>query len=125
MKRGLKKMSENIYDTANQLAKDLSQTDEFKQLEKGFHAVRDNEASSQLFDEFKQIQVSMQQKQMLGQENSEEDVEKLQALAADINQDDNIKALMGYERELNALINELNNNITMPISKLYQSHNAR
>lgn len=118
-------MSENIYDTANQLANDLSKTDEFKQLEKGFHAVRENEESSQLFDEFKQIQVSMQQKQMLGQENSEEDVEKLQELAAKINQDNNIKDLMGYERELNALISELNNNITMPISQLYRSHDAR
>lgn len=118
-------MTENIYDTANQLSAELRETDEFKQLEVGFHAMRDDEKSSNLFDEFKAMQVSMQQKQMTGEEITDEDADNVEKLSKKISNDKNIKTLMGYEQELNALINELNGIVTFPIAQLYRSNDAR
>src|SRR5699024_11847009 len=66
-------MSVNIYDAANQLESDLRKTDEFKNLEKAFEDLKEDEEASSLFDKFRVVQQTIQQKQMMGEEITEED----------------------------------------------------
>ena len=46
----------NIYDTANQLEREIRQTEQFKALEQAVKALKENKASYDLFKEFQAFQ---------------------------------------------------------------------
>lgn len=59
-------MAVNLYDYANQLEQALRDSDEYKAIKDAFAKVKENEESKKLFDEFRETQMSFQQKQMQG-----------------------------------------------------------
>ena len=65
----------NIYDTANQIERELRELDEFKALQAAYE-----EAAYTLFKEFQGFQQGLQEKQMRGEEFTDEDAEKHKAL---------------------------------------------
>ena len=69
-------MAVNLYDYANQLEQALRDSDEYKAIKDAFSKVKANEDSKRLFDEFRETQMSFQQKQMQGEEIPEEDLQK-------------------------------------------------
>ena len=70
-------MAVNLYDYANQLEQALRDSEEYKAIKDAFAKVKENEESKKLFDEFRETQISFQQKQMQGEEIPEEDLQKL------------------------------------------------
>ena len=58
----------NIYDTANQLERDLRDLAEFKTVKASFEAIEADETAKALFDEFRQVNIELQQKQYSGQD---------------------------------------------------------
>ena len=83
-------MAVNLYDYANQLEQALRDSDEYKAIKDAFAKVKENEESKKLFDEFRETQMSFQQKQMQGEEIPEEDLQKAQEQAQAIAKDENI-----------------------------------
>ena len=57
-------MAVNLYDYANQLEQALRDSDEYKAIKDAFSKVKANEDSKRLFDEFRETQLNLQQKQM-------------------------------------------------------------
>ena len=112
-------MAVNIYDTANQLEQDLRQTKEYKELQTAYETMKANQSAFDLFKDFQEIQMQLSQKQMNGEELSDEEVQKAHDLADKVGNVDEIKALMGKERHLNQLMNDLNQIITKPVQELY------
>lgn len=110
----------NVYDQANALESALRQSDEFKALESYYKAVNENEESKKLFDEFREVQMELQVKQMQGEEILDADVERAQQTAQAIETDENIKSLMESEQKLSQLIQDLNRVIMKPIEDLYK-----
>lgn len=110
----------NIYDTANQMEKELRETDSFKALEQKFKEIKEDEEANRIFTEFREVQTKLQQKQMMQQEITEEEQEELQSLAGEINENELISGLMVEEQKVSNLINDLNRIITEPLTKLYQ-----
>ncbi|CAM3438218.1 YlbF family regulator [Nosocomiicoccus ampullae] len=110
----------NVYDQANALESALRQSDEFKALESYYKAVNENEESKKLFDEFREVQMELQVKQMQGEEILDADVERAQQTAQAIEADENIKSLMESEQKLSQLIQDLNRVIMKPIEDLYK-----
>ncbi|MFC6180841.1 YlbF family regulator [Lactiplantibacillus daowaiensis] len=113
-------MAVNIYDTANQLEQELRGTKEFKELQAAYTTMQANESAFNLFKEFQEIQMQLSQKQMNGEELTDEEVQKAHDLADKVGNVDEIKTLMGKERGLNQLMNDLNQIITKPVQELYQ-----
>ena len=70
----------NIYDTANQIERELRELDEFKALQAAYEEVKADEADYTLFKEFQGFQQGLQEKQMRGEEFTDEDAEKHKAL---------------------------------------------
>ena len=70
-------MAVNLYDYANQLEQALRDSEEYKAIKDAFAKVKENEESKKLFDEFRETQISFQQKQMQGEDIPEEDYKKL------------------------------------------------
>ncbi len=113
----------NVYDQANALESALRKSDEFNNMKDLYTKVNENPESKQLFDTFRDVQVELQQKQMMGEEVLEEDIERAQSSAEEIEKDDNIKALMEAEQKMSELIQDLNRVIMKPIEELYGLNN--
>jgi cell fate (sporulation/competence/biofilm development) regulator YlbF (YheA/YmcA/DUF963 family) len=114
-------MAVNIYDTANQMEQEIRQTSEYMSLQKAFVAVQQDEHASALYKQFQDVQSTLQQKQMNGEELSEEEIKKVHEVADEIEKVDLIKDLMDKERSLNQLFNDINQIIVKPIQELYKN----
>ena len=109
----------NLYDYANQLEQALRDSDEYKAIKDAFAKVKENEESKKLFDEFRETQMSFQQKQMQGEEIPEEDLQKAQEQAQAIEKDENISELMNAEQKMSQVFQEINQIIVKPLDEIY------
>lgn len=114
-------MAVNIYDSANQMERDLRETQEFVALKEAYEAMKQDAATFEMFKQFQTMQIQLQQKQYQGQQPSEDEIKQAQELAGKVGQVDSIKALMEKEKAVDQLLSDVNNVITKPIQELYQS----
>ncbi len=110
----------NIYDTANQLERELRETSEFKALDAAHQAVLNNQEANELFKEFQALQMSLQQKQMQGEEFTDEDAQHAQEVSTRVQDNELIKDLMAKEQGFSLIINDLNRIIMNPVRGLYE-----
>lgn len=115
------KMTKNIHDVAYELQKAIAENDDFKTLKESYAAVQADVASKNLFDEFRTMQLSLQQKMMQGQEITEEDNQQAQEVVVRIQQDAKITKLMETEQRLNVVIGDVNKIIMKPLEELYSA----
>lgn len=115
-------MSVNIYDAANQLESDLRKTDEFKNLEKAFEDLKEDEEASSLFDKFRVVQQTIQQKQMMGEEITEDDAKEAQDLSAKVGENETLAKLIEAEQRVGQVIEEINQIALKPLQELYQKY---
>lgn len=116
-------MSVNIYDDANRLESALRQSEEYRAVKAQLEAVNSNEESKAIFADFRSIQMTLQEKQMSGEEITEEDIAKANELAGKIEQDENISKLMQAEQSMGQVIEDLNRIILKPLQDLYGQDN--
>jgi cell fate (sporulation/competence/biofilm development) regulator YlbF (YheA/YmcA/DUF963 family) len=109
----------NVYDVAYDLEKALRNSEDFQALKNSYDEVNSNPETKELFGKFRDIQVNLQQKQMSGQEVTQEEIEKAQKLFADVQQNETISKLMAAEQRMSMIINDLNKVITKPLEELY------
>lgn len=109
----------NLYDSAYALEKAIRESDEYKQLKQIYSEVNSDPAAKQMFDHFRQIQMNLQQKQMMGQEISAEEVNQAQSTVALVQQNEKIARLMQAEQRMSMVIGELNQLIMKPLEELY------
>ncbi|PTH65037.1 YlbF/YmcA family competence regulator [Staphylococcus agnetis] len=112
-------MAVNLYDYANKLEQALRESDEYKAIKDAYAKVNADENSKKLFDELRETQLSFQQKQMQGEEISEEDLQKAQEQAQQIEQDQNISELMNAEQKMSQVFQEINQIIVKPLDEIY------
>lgn len=109
----------NIYDSAYDLEKAIRESEEFKSLKDAYDAVMNDETSKQMFENFRDTQMALQEKQMQGQEITEEEVEKARQVVELVQQHEDISKLMEQEQRLNMVINDVSRIITKPLEDLY------
>lgn len=108
-----------INESAHALENVLRESDEFKALADAYNNVMSNEISKKMFEKFRDSQMELQEKQMSGEEISEEDVENARKVVEDVQQHENIAKLMEQEQSFNLVINEVSSIITKPLEELY------
>lgn len=113
-------MAVNIYDTANQLEQDLRNSEEYSQLDAAFKAVKEDEEASQVFNDFRQVQQTIQQKQMMGQEISDEEAKEAQEISSKIGENELISKLLEAEKQVGQMIDDINEVVLKPVRELYQ-----
>ncbi|WP_026771787.1 MULTISPECIES: YlbF family regulator [Sediminibacillus] len=109
----------NIYDSAYDLEKAIRESDEFKGLKEAYDKVMADESAKKMFDDFRTTQMQLQEKQMQGQEITEEEVEKAKGVVELVQQHTEISKLMEEEQRLNVVINDVSRIITKPLEELY------
>lgn len=110
----------NMYDTANQLERELRDSEQFQALKTAFEQLKENTASYELFKEFQGLQQSLQQKMMAGEEMSQEDAETAQQMSEKIQNDPLITELMQKEQSFSMVADDLNRIILAPVRELYE-----
>jgi cell fate (sporulation/competence/biofilm development) regulator YlbF (YheA/YmcA/DUF963 family) len=114
-------MSANMYDAAYELEKAIRQSGEFQNLKKVYNELFQDETALRMFENFRNVQLRLQQKQMTGQEIFQEEIEHAQKTMALIQQHEKISQLMAAEERMSVLIGELNKIILHPLEELYES----
>jgi cell fate (sporulation/competence/biofilm development) regulator YlbF (YheA/YmcA/DUF963 family) len=112
-------MAVNLYDTVYALETAIRQSDEYILLKQMYNEVNAEPAAKQMFDHFRQIQMNLQQKQMMGQDISAEEVQQAQTTVALVQQNEKISLLMEAEQRMSIIIGELNQIIMKPLEELY------
>lgn len=112
-------MTVNIYDSVNQVASDLPQTQQFMAVQNAFAALKQDQVAFSMYKEFSELQEVLRNAQLNDQQPKEEDVKKLQELAKKMNDMDAVKNLMAAEQSLNQLLNDINSIIIKPINDVY------
>ncbi|MBD1383365.1 YlbF family regulator [Metabacillus arenae] len=112
-------MSVNLYDVAYNLEKSLRESNEYQELKRLYDEVNADESAKRMFDNFRDIQLNLQQKQMAGEEITQEEVEQAQKSVALVQQHDKIGKLMEAEQRMSMIVGELNKIIMKPLEELY------
>lgn len=109
----------NVYDSANQLASDIQEIDEYKALQEAIEAVENSAESTDLFRKMDQIQSKIMNAQAQGQELSEEMQTEYQKLNDDVQKDPQILKLLQAEQGLYKTVEDVQKVITKPINDLF------
>ncbi|RFU64441.1 YlbF family regulator [Peribacillus saganii] len=112
-------MSSNLYDVAYQMEKVIRSSAEYTQLRKLYDEVNADASARVMFENFRDIQMKLQQKQMMGQEITPEEVEQAQKTVALVQQHQSISRLMEAEQRMSMVIADLNRIIMKPLEDLY------
>lgn len=110
----------NIYDTANDLSRQLKETQEYQNLKKAFDDLKAEKDTFETFKKFQQMQANAQQKQMTGQKLSQDEINAIQTIAKEISTQPAVQTLMNQERAVDNMLQQLNKTIISPIQELYQ-----
>ncbi|WP_117170815.1 YlbF family regulator [Paraliobacillus sediminis] len=109
----------NIQDSAHDLENAIRNSEEFQDLKQAYETVMADEVAKKMFEDFRNTQIELQEKQMQGQEITEEEVEKARKVVETVQQHEQISKLMDQEQRLNVLINDISKTITKPLEELY------
>lgn len=112
-------MSVNLYDIAYEVEQAIRQSNEYKQLKKMYDEVNADESARKMFENFRNVQMSIGQKQMMGEEISPDEIEHVQKLVALVQQHAKISQLMQVEQRMSMLISEFNRIVMKPLDELY------
>ncbi|WP_163101715.1 YlbF family regulator [Peribacillus alkalitolerans] len=112
-------MSVNLYDVAYEMERAIRQSKEYKELKGLYDQVNADPSASKMFENFRNIQMNLQQKQMMGQEITQEEIEQAQKMVALVQQHPSISKLMESEQRMSMLIAEMNKIIMKPLEELY------
>ncbi len=110
----------NIYDTANKLASEFQETDQFATLKKAIADVKENETSLALYREMEEFQKGILQKQQNGQEMTDDEKAKYQELDQKIQNDPHVKQVIMAEQGIYMLLDDIQKTIAKPITDLYE-----
>jgi cell fate (sporulation/competence/biofilm development) regulator YlbF (YheA/YmcA/DUF963 family) len=118
-------MAVNLYDSAYELEKVIRNSSEYTELKNLYDAVNSDESAKRMFESFRNIQLELQEKQMTGQEITQEEVEQAQKTVALVQQHALISKLMEAEQRMSMVIAELNQIIMKPLEELYGNPNQQ
>lgn len=109
----------NIYDDLNKLEGTFRQTEQFNTLKTAIEEVKQDEAAVALFAKFRELQMTLQEKQMKGEEIGEDELQYAQKTAQLAQQNQAISKMLMAEMALSELVQEINRVLTKPIQAMY------
>ena len=98
----------NVYDTANRLAYEIQESDEYKSYKKVKNDVMSNSDSKSKIEEFERLRYEVQLMQYTGENKDEEKSKKLEKMYAELVQNKLIKQYFDLEVKFNVMITDVN-----------------
>lgn len=113
-------MTVNIYDDINKLENTFRRTTEYTAVQQAVSDVMSDPQALALFKSFRDLQMSLQEKQMQGLEISGEELEYAQKTAQLAQANPKIEKMLQAEMALSGLIDEVNRVLMKPVQALYE-----
>lgn len=110
----------NIYDSANQLAQDLTKTDQYKAVGDAVKAVQADSESAAMFKKMDELQAKILRAQQAGQPLAAEDQQAYKDLNDQVQKNDLIVNMLKSEQALYDLLNDIQKTYSKPINDLYE-----
>lgn len=98
----------NVYDTANRLAYEIQESDEYKSYKKLKDEVMSNPDLKNKIEEFEKLRYDVQIMQYTGENKDEEKTKKLENMYDLLVQDEQIKNYFDLEVKFNVMIADVN-----------------
>ena len=98
----------NVYDTANRLAYEIQESDEYKSYKKLKDEVMSNPDLKNKIEEFEKLRYDVQLMQYTGEGKDEEKTKKLEEMYTMLVQDKQIKEYFDLEVKFNVMIADVN-----------------
>ena len=98
----------NVYDTANRLAYEIQQSDEYKEYKKLKNDIMSDPNSKKKIEDFEKLRYDVQLMQYTGEEKNEEKTKKLEEMYAMLVADKQIKEYFDLEVKFNVMIADVN-----------------
>ncbi len=100
-----------VYNTANQLAREIKNSDEYTEYQKVREKILEDEDSKAMLKDYMQKQMEIQQKKMTDQEVAKEDEEELERLKNLVDLNSDVKEYLQAEYRLSVMLNDLQKNL--------------
>ncbi|MFJ7952231.1 YlbF family regulator [Lysinibacillus sp. NPDC096418] len=110
----------NIYNEINALEATFRKTVEFEALQEAVAVVKADEDALKLFQNFRKVQMDLQQRQMAGEELLEDELVYAQKTAQLAQQNEKILVMLEAEMKLSSVIEEVNRILVKPVQALYE-----
>lgn len=108
-----------ILDSAKALEQTIRESAEFAHLKQQYDNVYADEATKKLFDDFRNLQFTLQTKQMQGEEITQEEIIQAQEHVVAVQQNEKISALLEAEQQMSNVIQQINQIVMKPLEELY------
>lgn len=108
----------NIYDTANQIERELRELDEFKALQAAYEEVKADEAAYTLFKEFQGFQQGLQENKCAAK-NSRMKMLKSTKHCNESARNSSYQRINAKEQAFSLVVNDLNRIIMTPVRDMY------
>lgn len=98
----------NVYDTANRLAYEIQESEEYKSYKKVKNELMSNPDLKNKIEEFERLRYEVQLMQYTGENKDEEKSKKLEKIYAELIQNELIKQYFDLEVKFNVMITDVN-----------------
>ncbi len=98
----------NVYDTANRLAYEIQESEEYKEYKKLKDSVMSNNETKNKIEEFEKLRYDVQLMQYTGESKDEEKSKKLEEMYRMLVEDKQIKEYFDLEVKFNVMIADVN-----------------
>ncbi len=105
----------NIYDTANKLASEIKQSDEYKAYKDSKQQIESNAEIKSKINEFDKLRVDMQKAMLKGESTSNELSVKVQNLYTELYQNEIAKNYLESEMRFSVMVTDINKIISEAI----------
>lgn len=105
----------NIYDTANKLASEIKQSDEYKAYKDAKQQIESNAEIKSKINEFDKLRVDMQKAMLKGESTSNELSVKVQNLYTELYQNEIAKNYLESEMRFSVMVTDINKIISEAI----------
>lgn len=98
----------NVYDTANKLAYEIQNSEEYKEYKKVKNTLMSNAETKKKIEDFEKLRYDIQLMEYTGEEKDEEKNKKLQEMYTILVEDKQIKEYFDLEVKFNVMIADVN-----------------
>ena len=97
----------SVYDTANRLAREIKNSDEYQKYKEIREKILADTSTKNMLKDYMEKQMNLQQKQMSGQEPTQEEKEELENLRELVDLNSDIKEYLEAEYRMSVMLNDL------------------
>ncbi len=98
----------NVYDTANRLAYEIKESDEYKDYKKLKKVVEENSNLKEKLNQFEKMRYEIQVASIRGTKQDNEEAKEMQKLYLELIQDETMKKYFDAELKFNVLLTDIN-----------------